>query len=288
MGVRSLSTSTLNNNQRRYGRISAAFFDRPVDIEYVVIAGGGGGGGTPNADNAGAGGAGGYRSNVPGEVSGGGGSAEAPIVLTSKTTFSLTVGAGGPGGFGSQNGSNGQVSVLGSVSTVGGGAGGHGGSDRNGALGGSGGGGGRLGSGGSGTANQGFNGATGGGTAGGGGGGGAGGNAPSRPTRGPGLVSFITGTEVLRAQGGRGGITSGTSRLQPGGDNTGTGGGGGDRATGTVAGANGGSGVVIFTVRTGVPVVFSSGVSHTTTTVDDKTAYFVTAAGPSDTVTIGV
>jgi hypothetical protein len=44
---------------------------------------------------------------------------------------------------------------------------------------------------------------------------------------------------------------------------------------------------VIFRLPTRVSVSFSGGVSHSTETVGDLTAYIVTAAGPSDTVTIG-
>ena len=48
-------------------------------VEYLVIAGGGGAG---TRRHAGAGGAGGYRTNVSGQTSGGGGSAEAALNLT--------------------------------------------------------------------------------------------------------------------------------------------------------------------------------------------------------------
>jgi len=60
------------------------------DFEYLVIAGGGGGG----AALGGGGGAGGYRSNVSGELSGRGASAEAGVTLLGGT-YMVTVGAGG-------------------------------------------------------------------------------------------------------------------------------------------------------------------------------------------------
>jgi hypothetical protein len=52
-------------------------------------------------------------------------------------------------------------------------------------------------------------------------------------------------------------------------------------------GGNGGSGVVIFSVPTGVSVSFSGGVTQSSATVGVNTVYTVTAAGPTDTVTIG-
>jgi len=64
------------------------------DFEYLVIAGGGGGG----SYNAGGGGAGGYRSNVSGESSGGGASAESLFRAISADSYTITVGAGGAGG----------------------------------------------------------------------------------------------------------------------------------------------------------------------------------------------
>ena len=60
----------------------------PVALYYLVIAGGGGGGG---ATRGGGGGAGGYRSNMPGESSGGGASAESPFELYSGLSYTVTV-----------------------------------------------------------------------------------------------------------------------------------------------------------------------------------------------------
>tara|TARA_Y100001973_G_C5183404_1_gene326295 strand:- start:85 stop:1986 length:1902 start_codon:yes stop_codon:yes gene_type:complete len=63
----------------------------PADVEYVVVAGGGGGYG-------GGGGAGGYRSSITGESTGGGGSLESALpISTSPGSYTVTVGAGGRG-----------------------------------------------------------------------------------------------------------------------------------------------------------------------------------------------
>jgi hypothetical protein len=71
--------------------------------------------------------------------------------------------------------------------------------------------------------------------------------------------------------------------------NTGGGGGaaGGDAFTRALTGGTGGSGVVVFSVRNTTPVSFSGGVSESSATVENKTVYTVTAAGPTDTFTIG-
>jgi hypothetical protein len=55
--------------------------------------------------------------------------------------------------------------------------------------------------------------------------------------------------------------------------------------TGTAG--SGGSGVVIFALPIQASVSFSGGVSHTSTIVGVNRVYTVTAAGPTDTVTIG-
>ena len=62
-------------------------------VEYLVVAGGGGGGG---GYQAGAGGAGGYRSSVTGESTGGGGTLESAIpVSTSPGSYTVTVTSNG-------------------------------------------------------------------------------------------------------------------------------------------------------------------------------------------------
>ena len=50
--------------------------DAPADVEYLVVAGGGAGSKAHTTNSCGGGGAGGYRSNVPGQNSGGGANAE--------------------------------------------------------------------------------------------------------------------------------------------------------------------------------------------------------------------
>ena len=68
MAVTSMRNSSLSDF-RKFNNMSTTFGRLPYYCEYVVVAGGGGG-------RNGAGGAGGYRSNVSGESSGGGASAE--------------------------------------------------------------------------------------------------------------------------------------------------------------------------------------------------------------------
>ena len=61
------------------------------DVEYLVVAGGGGGYG-------GGGGDGGYRSSITGESTGGGGSLESALpISTSPGSYTVTIGAGGKG-----------------------------------------------------------------------------------------------------------------------------------------------------------------------------------------------
>ena len=240
---------------------------RPLQCEYLVIAGGGGGSGF-----YGGGGAGGYRSSVAGELSGGNSSAEQILFIPSGTSYPVTVGAGGAGT--STPGASGANSSFGTIASLGGGGGN---ADGNGILGGSGGAAGSpIFTGGAGTAGQGFAGGIGGsvsGTQSGGGGGGAGqvgansANPSTAGNGGNGLSSAITGSTIPRAGGGGGGVysndvngTRGTGGSGGGGNggvkrlssilqtvtagtpNTGSGGGAGSDGTG----GNGGSGVVII------------------------------------------
>ena len=70
-------------------------------IEYVVLAGGGGGAKSPHYWGiAGGGGGGGYRSSISGESTGGGGTLESTKTFTNGTSYTITVGGGGPGGGG--------------------------------------------------------------------------------------------------------------------------------------------------------------------------------------------
>lgn len=68
---------------------------KTVEVQYVVVAGGGAGG----SHAGGGGGAGGYRTNVPGQASGGpaGGTAEATYEAVVGKALTITVGGGGSG-----------------------------------------------------------------------------------------------------------------------------------------------------------------------------------------------
>lgn len=237
----------------------------PLQVDYLVVAGGGGGGNGAGGVGAGGGGAGGYRAGSQSVISG--------------NDYTVTIGAGGAGKTTDETvGNSGSNSIFGTITSTGGGGGGHGGDTASSGLtGGSGGGGGNnFGgggqSGGSNTAGQGNSGGAGSPIAGapfrGGGGGGAGaaGTAASRTTPGnggAGIESYITGKPVTYAGGG-GGATSGSflpsgaggagggGRGTNGNDlfavagtaNTG-GGGGGNLGFGYLSGA-GGSGIVVI------------------------------------------
>jgi hypothetical protein len=280
-----------------------------IEVEYLIVAGGGGGGG----GFSGGGGAGGYRCNVVGEASGGGLLAE-PRTFLPTGTYPLVVGAGGAASTAANvNGGTGTNSRFGIFFSQGGGGGqGTGGSTNPGLLGGSGGGNSVGGS----TQpdnnffGQGFSGGPGNGivnsATGKAGGGGGAGQLGQTSEGGNGVSSSITGTATARAGGG-GGVVGTNFAAAPGGTggggtgakrqnsaatsgtaNTGSGGGGGDfDVAPTQAAGAGGSGVVVLRVDSNVPVSFSGGVTHTTQTVGTRTAYIVTAAGPTDTVTIG-
>ena len=231
-------TVTTSGNFRIHTFTSSGTFTNTISnlvTQYLVIAGGGAGG----SYGAG-GGAGGYRTNVTGQTSGGGGSAESTLTLSTggKT---VTVGAGATGAANSQGLSpNGNNSVFDSITSVGGGGGGlhnpnsagsggnaasNNNNDRIGRAGGSSGGSGRNAQAPTGaTANQGYNGGAGGSDTGsvgdnsaggdpkGAGGGGAGaaganggiGNTAAGGAGGAGVSSNITGSAVTRGGGGGG------------------------------------------------------------------------------------
>lgn len=271
-------------------------------VRYLVIAGGGGSGG----GTSGGGGAGGYRSSVPGELSGGGASAESPFVPTLGTSFTVTVGAGGTAGtYDGAQGGNGFNSVLSSITSIGGGGGQHNGP---GFSGGSGGGAGYIfaaqnGAGGAGTIGQGYKGgdttittSSVGTAAGGGGAGAAGGNVTNiniGGVGGIGVQSAISGTLTYRAGGGAGGNNSGTidGGLGGGGssinDQTGTpgtvntgGGAGGPGTNSARFGGSGGSGIVILRYPASGNLTVGSGLTGSTTTVgDDKVVTFTAGTG---------
>ena len=209
--------NTDNNRLEHYnGTAWQTFAPEVLEVEYLVVAGGGGG--TSGNGNGGAGGgAGGFRTNVGGT----------PLILSSGSSYTVTIGAGGAAAQGVALGNSGTLSQFASVSSNGGGAGGLPASqDANGVSGGSGGGGGgrptspATGAGGAGNTppvspsqgNNGGNSATaallhhaGGG---GGGAGATGGNgviSVSGGNGGDGLASSISGSSVTYAGGGGGG-----------------------------------------------------------------------------------
>ena len=171
-------------------------------VEYLVVAGGGGAG-IRVSRYGGAGGAGGLRSSISGVNSGGGASAESTLTVSSGSSYTVTVGAGGAiGAPSSGTGYPGGASVFSSITSVGGGGGG----SYTGGSGGSGGGGAAAGvlAGGAGTAGQGYAGGTSGsgGAAAGGGGGAA--SAGGQSVAGSGLTftdRVLTGS-VTYATGG--------------------------------------------------------------------------------------
>jgi len=274
-------------------------------LEYLVVAGGGGGG-------QGGGGAGGYRSNVTGENSGGGASAEAALNVNQGVTYAVTVGAGGASLV------NGNLSQLNTIISLGGGKGATFNiSPGDAGTGGSGGGAantysGPVNPGGNGTSGQGYNGGNAfynygnSGDRHGGGGGGAGQLGGSAATNkggdgGNGVLSSITGSNVTRAGGG-GGSNVGGNYFSTAFGVGGIGGGGNGYAsnsgndpssngqvnTGGGAGMNrvGGSGVVILKYPNIFTATFSAGVTATTTTVGDFKVSQVTATSTtSETVT---
>ena len=187
----------------------------PLIVDYLVIAGGGGGGAAAYNSHAtvGGGGAGGYRNSYDSETSGGGGSSETSLTLASNTTYDVTVGEGGDGAaYQSNQTQPGTDSVFDGITSIGGGGGASRTADSVNKNGGSGGGGCYSRSAGSGTANQGYNGGWSGGNTlyvvGGGGGAGSLGvqgdsrNSTSLTCGGNGLSSAITGSSVVRAEGG--------------------------------------------------------------------------------------
>lgn len=212
----------------------------PVEIEYLVIAGGGGSGGTASATAAGAGGAGGLLSGT---------------IIVSIQNYSIVVGNGGIGGGANVRGSQGGNTSAFGLTAIGGGGGGGGAANVNGGSGGSGGSGGGGGTGGAGTSGQGNNG---------GGqwgyGGGAGFSGSSATTPGQGLQFSITGTALWYAGGGgspfgdpkplggggRGDTSTGANNAEDGTPNTG---GGAGARWGLRDGRSGGSGVVIIRYR---------------------------------------
>jgi hypothetical protein len=213
-------------------RSTGAFIpQKPLSVDYLVVAGGGSGGNHAG----GGGGAGGLRSTVT--ATGGGGSLESALSVTAQA-YTITVGAGGAGlpaqgASSSQTGNNGNNSTFSTITSTGGGGGGAIGANT-GKTGGSGGGGFFAGTG---TANQGFAGGS--GTESQSGGGGGAGGAGSTPNGGSGVASSISGSSVTYAGGGGG---SGSSSAGTGGSGGGGNGGTNNAANNTAGTANTGGG----------------------------------------------
>ncbi len=256
-----------------------------LTVDYLIVAGGGGSITDNGTGQTGGGGAGGYISSVTGENTGGGLSAVPKLSLT-PGAYTLTVGAGG-----AANVTNGSNSIFGNIVAIGGGHGGNLAGSSVG-FGGSGGGTNNNKEPGAGLSGQGFRGGTSAnnGSGGGGGAGGAGVDSNAGTNGGEGVASSITGSSVTRAGGGNGGDTSspapagGTERNTAGAPNSGAGAGGCNADNGGFAG---GSGVIFFAISSSASVSFSAGVTATSALVGINRVYTVTAAGPTDTVTIG-
>ena len=266
MTIRSLTNSTVSNNQKKYTKLATKYTDYPYVTEYVVVAAGGGhpgSSGSNSAEGSGGGGGGGYRSSVVGELSGTDYPAEDALLLT-KGTYSITVGVGGTG----QGGSSKFAGNL--IVSTGGGSG----RARNsgGSTGGSGGGGFNS------TVNpdiSAYNGINGQGTHGwegsgstGGAGGGAGGASlggtvnASRTSAVPGLTTRILGSGYAKTLAAGGAGTNGNG--SDGTDGTGNGANGGHFNNGggtekSYPSRSGGNGVVFFKVPYAAEVSFSAG-----------------------------
>ena len=277
----------------------------PLEVDYLVVAGGGAGGaGLPGAGNGGGGGAGGLRTSY-GSTSGGGASAETSLSLTTATNYTVTVGAGGTST--TSTSSNGNDSVFSTITSIGGGYGEFNAGSYDGADGGSGGGTTNNSStNGSGTANQGYDGgifissssnyypASGGGGA---SQQGFGANGTVAGAGGAGLeVNIIGGTGNYYAGGGGGsggpGATTGGLGGAGGGGNGGLntsgtagspntgGGGGGSQNSISRAGGAGGSGVVILRYPNTYTVTIGAGLTGTTATDgSDKVTTFTAGTG---------
>jgi hypothetical protein len=250
-------------------------------VDYLVIAGGGGSGGQ-GGQASGGGGAGGYRESAGTST---GSYTVSPLgacvsaLPVSIQGYPITVGAGGAGGSaGSDNdGSAGNPSVFSSITSAAGGYGGGAPGPAPGGNGGSGGGGRNTGTKGTGNTppvsppqgqpggdSDGHSGSGGGGAT--GAGGDSGGPGGASGNGGVGGTSSINGTPTQRAGGGAGGMspTAGPSGSNSGGGGPGvgpsgppstanatanTGGGAGGVGDGPLAGATGGSGIVIIRYR---------------------------------------
>lgn len=210
---------------------------KALDVEYLIVGGGGGGGGSYNNRQAGGGGAGGLLTGTTNATA---------------SPYAVIVGAGGLSPIGDTGYDGGDSSAFGRIGEGGGGGGYAYTASASGRNGGCGGGGSSYNGGAGGTGSQGGDGAQGDpvGDTYGGGGGGANGNG-LQGVGGAGHTSFITGTSVIYAVGGAGGLrANGTLEPGPASAYTGNGGEGGSNASayqlGKFRGGDGGSGVVVI------------------------------------------
>jgi hypothetical protein len=258
MAVTSMANSSMRDFTK-YNNMSTVFGVSPFPVDYLIYGGGGGGTGGRSGSRTGGGGASGV--------------ARYGTVSIASGVHQLTVGAGGAGS-GQAPSNPGSTSYFYSLFATGGET-----FDNDSATGGS---------------NDDFTGGTGTG-ADSGGGAGASADGENGGTGGDGFTSSITGSAVTRGGGGGsktsdslGGSGGGGQGGNPGVNgtvNTGSGGGG---AGSSSTGGSGGSGVVIFALPLQAPLaVFSAGVTQTSAVVGINKVYTVTAAGPTDTVTIG-
>lgn len=249
-------------------------------VEYLVIGGGGSGGIGAQGSGSGGGGAGGYRSSVVGELSGRNSTAESRFDVTQSTTYTVTIGAGGPRLEGQGHSpTKGNSSTFATITALGGGGGitqtlagispppgfsltlldggSGGGSAFDGQTG-------TSYSAGTGATGQGFGGGTGasdgvgGGIGGGGGGAGQAGSSAiisAAGKGGDGISSSITGTSVTRAGGGGGGRnanlgptpTPGAGGAGGGGSATSSFTGNGDDGSANTGGGGGATNPLVFT-----------------------------------------
>ncbi len=286
-----LLTATANTSNKSAPRIINWIATSPVPttpstIEYLVVAGGGAGGGGQSDSSMGGGGGGGA-----------GGLLADTMSISAGTTYTVTVGAGGPGVSRQQIGNSGSSSALHNITTVGGG----GGAYRNvsATSGGSGGGGGGTtgsngGSGVAGPPRQGYNGGNG-DYWNGAGGGGAGAAGSSSPAGGAGGIGVqwpsSSGTYYAGGGGGGGGEYGGSAGGLGGGGqgnwrsgnagtvNTGGGGGGQAGLTSSGTSGSGGSGVVIVRYSDSFGAAASTTGSPTVTVSGGYRTYTFTGSG---------
>jgi hypothetical protein len=309
--------NTTTNIPEVYNGTAWVALGSPVEIDFLVVAGGGSGGSNSTAG----GGAGGLRSTIGN--TGGGGSLESKIKLNTGEDYLTSVGAGGPSVSANVTfGINGSASFIASIVSIGGGGGAKIGNNIAGRDGGSGGGGCFQGAGGTGFTNQGYAGGAGGDNdnhAGSGGGGAgavgvktvhaAGANDATGGAGGAGVISNIitaseattasvgevSGSDVYYAGGGAGGgyyaSSAASGGIGGGGDSAATGGAGGNGTANTGGGGSGGgsnsfasgaggSGVIIVKYSDSYTMTVGAGLTSSTITGGGyKTTIFTAGTG---------